>query len=54
MLAGDALALTMHNYKLVKANIDELPALLLELTICDEDDNLLDVIKNDGLPLQVA
>ena len=51
---GDALALTMRNYELIKANVDELPALLRELTICDEDDNLLDVIKNDGLPLQVA
>ena len=52
--AGDAHSLTMRNYELVKANIDELPTLQLELTICDEDDNLLDVIKNDGLPLQVA
>ena len=54
VLAGDALALTMRNYELVKANVDKLPALLLELTICDEDDNLLDVKKNDGRPLQLA
>ena len=54
LLAGDALSLTTRNYKLVKANTDELPALQHELTICYEDDNLLDVIKNDGLPLQVA
>jgi len=54
VLAGDALALTMRNYEHIKANVDELPALLLELTICDEDDNLLDVIKNDGRPPQLA
>ena len=54
VLAGDVLSLTMRSYELIKANVDELPALQLELSICDEDDNLLDVIKNDGLPLQVA
>ena len=54
VLTGDALALTMRNYELVKANVNKLPALLLELTICDEDDNLLDVIKNDGRSLQLA
>ena len=54
MLAGDVLSLTTRSYELIKANVDELPALQLELSICDEDDNLLDVIKNDGLPLQVA
>ena len=54
MLTGDALSLTTRNYELVKANVDELPALQLELTICDEDDNLLDVIKNNGRPLQLA
>ena len=54
VLAGDALSLTTRSYELIKANVDELPALQLELSICDEDDNLLDVIKNDGLPLQVA
>ena len=27
VLAGDALSLTMCNYELVKANVDELPAL---------------------------
>jgi CCR4-NOT transcription complex subunit 7/8 len=48
--ARAVLSLTMHNYALVKANIDELPALQLELTICDEDDNLLVVIKNDDSP----
>ena len=54
VLTGDALALTMRNYELVKANADKLPTLQLELTICDEDDNLLDVIKNDGRPLQLG
>jgi CCR4-NOT transcription complex subunit 7/8 len=46
----DALSLTTHNYVLVKANVNELPALQLELTICDEDDNRLIVINNDGCP----
>ena len=54
VLAGDALSLTTRNYELIKANVDELPALQLELTICDEDDNLLDVIKNEGRPLQLT
>jgi CCR4-NOT transcription complex subunit 7/8 len=50
----DALSLTTHNYVLVKANVNELPALQLELTICDEDDNRLIVINNNGCPLQQA
>jgi len=50
VLTGDALSLTTRSYKLIKANIDELLALQLELSICDEDGNLLDVIKNDGPP----
>jgi len=54
VLAGDALSLTTRSYELVKANVNELPALQLKLTICDEDDNLLDVIKNNGRPLQLA
>jgi hypothetical protein len=52
--ARAVLSLTMHNYALVKANIDELPALQLELTICDEDNNLLVVIKKRRQPLQLA
>ena len=54
VLTGDALSLSTRSYELIKTNVDELLALQLELSICDEDDNLLDVIKNDGLPLQVA
>ena len=54
VLTGDVLSLTMRSYELIKANVDELPALQFELSIRDEDDNLLDVIKNDGLPLQVT
>jgi hypothetical protein len=37
MPTGDALSLTTRNYALIKANIDE-------LTICDEDNNLLVII----------
>ena len=50
LLAGDALSLTTRNYELVKANADDLPALQHELTICDVDDNLLDVKKTTASP----
>jgi CCR4-NOT transcription complex subunit 7/8 len=53
MPAGAVLSPTMRNYALIKANIDELLALQLELTICNEDGNLLVVINNDGHPLQL-
>ena len=51
---GDAPSLTRGNYALIKAIFEELPSLQLELTICDEDGNLLVIIKNDGHPLQIA
>ena len=50
VLAGDALSLTTRSYELIMANVDKLPALQLELSICDEDDNLLDVTKMMATP----
>jgi hypothetical protein len=54
MPAGDALSLSTRNYVLVKANINDVPALQLELAICNEDDNLLLIINNHGCPLQLT
>jgi hypothetical protein len=42
------------NYALIKANIDKLPTVQLELIICEEDDNLPIIINNEGHPLQLA
>jgi CCR4-NOT transcription complex subunit 7/8 len=52
--AGPALTTAARYYAFVKANVDELPALQLGLTLCDEGGKLPEAIDDQGGSLQLA
>ena len=52
--AGPALTTAARYYAFVKANVDELPALQLGLTLCDEGGKLPEAIDDYGRSLQLA